>query len=331
MADYVSKDQLGAVLRGEERPPFPHVIDNTTRCSFVKCGRSWLYEHLLHRVGRASNIHLIAGAAFAEGIDRFYKSFYTEDTPYTGDFDTAFIEGFLGLTKEYGVDLDRERSEEWKKSPKSWQRMVEALRSYWQEYNPKFAQSKICMVEGKPCAEQSFSVPLPINHPVTGDPLLYHGRFDAIIERAAKQWGQDDKTTTSMGAAWANSWDARSQFMGYVWGAQTYGWDLSGVIVRGTCILKGSIKHMEVPISFPPHLIQRWYDQLLKDVIMMVETWRHGEYGYNFSDSCTAYGGCSYRDICLAKHQTGVLGMMPIRIWNPMAPSESRIIVEKDT
>lgn len=325
IVDFNPQDiDVKGTLDGTYTPAFPETIDNTMRSTYFGCGRKFLYEHILRRTTTETSIHLVAGKAFAEGLDVFRKSYW--DVERGGDFEKAYAAGARALIREYGYDLERESSETWQSSPKSCERLLVAFDSYWKHFSPRTWPSKPAIIEGKVASEFSFAVPLPIDHPETGQPLVYHGRFDCIEEKDGKLWALDDKTATSLGPSWANQWDLRSQFIGYAWGAGQQGLQLHGTIARGTGILKTKITHMDVPVAHPPHLIERWYEQLCYDVERMLLDWRQGRWCYSLADTCAAYGGCRFKEVCLAKHQSRVLKQLPMRIWNPKDPAGSVII-----
>lgn len=312
-----------AVLNGSIRPPFPEMMDNTKWSDYRACPKKFLKKDLLHRTSSLDNIHLIAGGAFAEGCDSFRKAYYNKDSLYKKDFDEALTSSVFSAIEHYGFDLEREKDPEWAMSPKSCARIVMALDSYWKHYNPKIDEIKQYMINGDAASETSLTFPLDVCHPVTGQPILWHGRFDAIVEYNSRLMALDDKTTTSLGATWPKQWPMRGQFMGYAYGARALGYDITGTVVRGTAILKGSINHMQVPVDHPTHLLNKWFDQVNSDVEKMIEDWKAGKWDYNFGDSCTAYGGCPFQDSCRSQFEYRAIEQMGIRIWKPEDPENS--------
>lgn len=318
-------------LSGEVPPPFPEIVDNTMRANYRKCPMSFFQEHLLCRVMGADNIHLVAGGAYAAGMDAFRKSYWTKDTDVYKNYDAAIDAGIVALIKHYGYDERREASEEWAKSPKSCERLIEAFMDYWKQYHPRASIGKPVYVNGQVASEMGGFIPLDVKHPVTGEPLMYSIRWDFAEERNGDLWLGDDKTTTSLGASWASQWTLRSQFMGYVYGAKRlFGLNPVGIIARGTGILKTQINHMEVPVLFKPHLLEKWWVQVNKDFQAMVDSWESNNWDYDFADGCAAYGGCKFVDACGSKLQHRVLDSMPIRVWNPADPENSPVKYVED-
>lgn len=329
--DLLAKTRSRKFLEGTELPPFPEVVDNTMRASYRKCPIGFFKEHLLCRVMGADNIHLVAGGAFAEGNDAFRKSYFTRDTPVYRDYDAALDAGLYALIKHYGYDEQRESREDWATSPKSCERLIDAFLDYWKEYHPRASLGKQYYHDGEVASELGGILELDVCHPVTGKPLLYSFRFDYIEERNGAIWLGDDKTTTSLGASWAKQWDLRSQFMGYLYAAKVQlGIQATGVIARGTGILKTKITHMEVPVRFPPHLLDLWWKQVNRDFQHIVDNYRECDWEYDLADGCNAYGGCKFVDTCRSKLPHRMLDSMPIRVWNPADPENSPVKYVED-
>lgn len=330
-ADYLASVKSSKFLKGAERPPFPNTVDNTMRTAYRKCAQSFFREHLLCRVMGADNIHLVAGAAFADGMDAFRKSYFDKDSEGYKDYELALERGIFSIIKSYGFDESRDSSPDWAGSPKSCDRLLAAFLSYWEEFHPRASVGKMYYFDGQPASELGTTIELDVNHPETGEPLLYSVRFDYVEERNGAIWLGDDKTTSSLGASWARQWDLRAQFMGYTYAARNkLGIPAKGVIARGTGILKTDIKHMEVPVSFTPELLDRWWEQINKDFSRMVDDWETGDFDYDFADGCAAYGGCKFIESCRSKFQGRALDMMPIRVWNPLEPENSPVRFVED-
>ena len=312
------------VLKGEVRPPFPTMLDNTRWSAWKKCPRYFLKNHLLHRVESADNIHLVAGGSFAAGNDAFRRTYYDEDSEYKGDREESLINACFAAIKHYGYDEVREKDPEWAMNAKSCARILMALDSYWKTHNPKIDKIKQVILDGKAASETSITFPLDVCHPVTGEPIIWHGRFDAIVEYMGSLMALDDKTATSLGASWPKQWPMRGQFMGYAYGARRLGYDIAGTIVRGTAILKTSINHMSVPVRHTPGILNKWYDQVNTDVEQMIEDWKAGKWNYNMADGCASYGSCTFLDSCLSNFEYMPLELLPIRVWTPEDPEASR-------
>ena len=178
---------------------------------------------------KAPSVHLVAGGAFAAGIESARRAFFLDGA----DGATAEGVGLAALIRHYG-SLECPAD-----SPKSLERVCGALEFYFERYPlGRDGANPITLAGGKRGIEFSFAEPTHILHPVTGQPILYTGRSDMIAERAAGIYIYDEKTTSSLGASWGKQWEMRSQFTGYGWAAKKQGIKVAGMIVRGISILK---------------------------------------------------------------------------------------------
>lgn len=294
-------------------PVFPPNIDSTMMSAFRSCPRKFYHEFILGLRPARVSIDLHAGACFATAMETIYKLVHDDGL----DTKTA-------LTRAYGTFLN-----EWgdfeilKDTPKTCERVWEAVETYVATYAPHTDHVQPARVNGLPSYEFSFGIPLDPDdgfptHPVTGEPLVYSGRFDMLGRWANKLVVRDEKTTTSIGAAWAEQWDLRSQFLGYCWACQQSGLDVDTVVVRGVGILKTKITHVEAIKTYNQFMIERWYDQLRRDLHRLVAMWSDGHFDYNLADACTSYGGCSFRDICSSPSPERWYGNYVVRRWNPL-------------
>lgn len=274
-----------------DRPPFPEVVDSSLISAIRSCGRKAQLEYLLHWKSKAPNVHLHAGKAFAHGCERVRKAFFEEGASQ----DDAVAQGVAALWESYG---NFECPED---SAKSAERMAGALEFFFSDEGFPLATERalpLRLPSGNRAIEFSFLEPIDFKHPVTGDPILYSGRFDQCVEYAGGAFGEDDKTTSQLGARWADQWHLRSQFMAYTWGARKGGLPLQGFLVRGVSILKTKYEKAQAVAYFPPWMLDRWYEQMLRDLRRFQEQWESGLYDYNLDHSCQEFGGCIFRQVC---------------------------------
>lgn len=188
------------------RPPFPEVLDSTIVASFRSCPRKMQLAYLEHYKPKVVSVHLHAGAAYAAGLEAAREAFYLHGIP---EQESVAI-GLGALMKAYG---DFECPED---SAKSLNRMMGAFEFYFERYPMSSDKAvPVTLPGGKKGIEFSFAEPIDATHPETGNPLLYVGRMDMICDYAGGWFGEDDKTTSSLGASWPKQWDLRSQFTGY--------------------------------------------------------------------------------------------------------------------
>jgi hypothetical protein len=298
----------------QHKPMFPHTLDSTILGTFRSCPQKFRRQYLEHWKPIAQSVHLVAGGAFASGIEAARNAFYVEGQ----SADSAEAAGLGALIRHYG-DFDCPAD-----SAKSLERMCGALEFYFANY-PLGADgaNPITLASGRRGIEFSFAEPLAVKHPVTGDPLLYTGRSDMIAERAGGIYIYDEKTTSSLGASWGRQWEMRSQFTGYAWAARKQGIKTNGAIVRGVSILKTKYDTLEVPTYRSDYEIDRWEEQVNRDIERMIQCWRDGYWDWNLDGACTDYGGCSFVKICKSSEPEDWLPMhFEQRVWDPLQRKE---------
>lgn len=292
----------------------PVHIDSTMRSCFVSCPQKFYLEfcHGL-RPARVS-IDLHAGACFASALESIYEMVHRDKIP----LDVAMLRTYGKYLTQWG-DF-----EPMKDTPKTRERVWEAVEDYVRTYSPLTDHIQPANLPGQPSYEFSFGIPLlgDEDHPFplhpSGSPFIYCGRFDMLGKWAGKLVVRDEKTTTSVGAAWAEQWDLRSQFLGYVWACQQSGLSVDTVSVRGVGILKTKITQVEAIKTYPQTLIDRWYEQLRRDLWRIRRAWDEGYFDFNFADACTSYGGCSFRDVCASDYPERWMANYVVRRWNPL-------------
>jgi hypothetical protein len=302
------------------RPPFPEVIDNSIRSAFVSCPRKCYLEYLQHYKPRNQSVHLHAGGAYAHGLEAARVAYYEQGHPA----EYAIAVGLAALIQFYGnFECPPE-------SAKSCERMAGALEYYFSQYpleSDPAVPSRIS--EERHGIEFSFAEPLlDILHPETGNPLIYCGRMDMVADFAGARYGEDDKTTSSLGASWSKQWDLRAQFTGYCWGAAQGGIPLEGFLVRGVSILKTKYDTQQAVTYRPQWMIDRWYEQLHRDLRRMITAWEEGYWDYNLDESCNAFGGCLFKKVCLSdKPDLWLSTDYERRRWDPVNRTE--VVVEE--
>lgn len=297
--------------------PFPQVLDSTIMAAFKSCPQKAYLEFLAHWKLKDQSVHLHAGAAYAAGLEAARTAYYINGAHP----EVAVAEGLSALLTSYG---DFECPPD---SAKSAERTAGALEFYFASY-PLGTDKAIPLTlpGGRRGIEFSFLEPLDRIHPKTGDPLLYSGRMDMMVDFEGMKLGEDDKTASQLGASWPRQWDLRSQFTGYVWGAARAGIKLDGFLVRGVSILKTKYDTLQAITYRPDWMIDRWYAQLLRDIDRMIRSWEEGYFDYNLDHACAEYGGCPFRQACQMRDPSPVLEQrFERRKWDPVTRKETLV------
>jgi len=296
---------------------FPEVFDSSMLATFKSCPELFRKVYLDCWKSKDPSVHLRAGGAFAHGVERSRRAFYEEGL----SSDDSVALGLGALMEFYG---DFECPPD---SAKSLVRTAGALEYYFANYPLSHDdQAPITLPGGKRGIEFNFTHPLPIQHPVTGNPILYTGRMDAILNYAGGVFICDEKTATSLGASWSRQWDLRSQFTGYAWGCREAGVRTDGVIVRGVSILKTKYDTQQAISYRPEWQINRWYDQTLTWIEDIKYAWQHNKWRYNLDHSCADYGGCGFRTACSSQdEQPWLETFFERRHWDPITRIETKL------
>jgi hypothetical protein len=279
----------------------------------------------------------MAGAAFAKGLEVWRMAYLQGgyDMPVFGEvmtetgveerqIDTKWIEcrdqhDALELGLE-ALMLAYDDSVETFGSAKTLDRMCGALEFYADRYpldDPE--HGTVAIIGGKPAVEWNFALPLPVLHPDTGEPLIFCGRLDVVLDIFSGRYLTDDKTTSSLGASWPNQWEMRGQFVGYAWAARELGLQVDGTLVRGVSILKTKYETAQKPVHQPGWKIDEWLSAVTHKLEYAKVLYAQHANVAAFGEPCNEYGGCEFRDICQARDHAGWLESNFVeRNWNPL-------------
>lgn len=300
--------------------PFPHVVDSTMLAAFRSCPQKFFRTYMEHWKPQGESVHLVAGAAFARGLEVARREFYERGM----SAEDAIAAGIGALLAAYG-DFNAPEG-----SAKTPERMAGAMEYYF-DVHPLASDpaAPLELPSGKRAIEFSFAQPLPFDHPQSGDPILYTGRSDMICTFADGIYIEDDKTASQLGASWSKQWDLRSQFTGYCWAARQAAIPVNGVLVRGISILKTKYDNAQAITYRSEWEIARWLGQVLRDLERMQECWRAGIWDWNLDHACAEYGGCSLVSVCKSEQPEVWLPMyFERRVWDPLDRAERPYVAE---
>jgi hypothetical protein len=281
------------------------------RSAFVACPHKFYQEFILGRARDGGSVHLVFGAAYARGLEIARKEYFGLGT----DLDLAIGLGIIAAFEEYG------KFEPPEDSPKTATRCALAIIEYFHCWPAETDHIRpLETAPGQVAVEFRFALPIPgVLHPETGDPLLYAGRNDFLGLMNDMLLVVDDKTTSSLGASWANKWKLRGQLTGYVWGAQEYGYPVAGACIRGLSILKNSFGSSEVLELKADWQIAGYIEQLQRDARRMISCWKEQKWDQAFADACESYGGCQFQQLCTVNNPDEWAGIYYVeRRWDPL-------------
>jgi hypothetical protein len=312
-------------------PSFPPVIDSSMLSDFRACPWKGYLTYIEHWKPNFESVHLVAGGAFAKGIEIARKCFYEQGMNQPD----SEARGLQALITDYG---DFECPSD---SAKDLDRMCGALEFYLASYPlGQDGAEPITLPSGRRGIEFSFAEPLDRLHPSSGNPLLFSGRADMVAEFAGAVFNFDEKTTTQLGQKWGAQWDLRSQFTSYCWAGRRIGVPMQGTIVRGISILKSKYDTQQAITYRSDWELDRWEEMLYRDIDRMLGMFaeqmeeprksldgactRSGNpWDRNFEPACNDYGGCPFRGVCKSKNPYEVLQAdFQRRVWDPCLHKE---------
>lgn len=304
---------------------FPAVLDDTILAKYGQCPWKANLSECLHYKAKDKSTHLIAGGAYAAGLEALRLSFYVRKEPLP----IARGHAAAAAIREYG---DHETDDKYPN--KSLDRVLSALDYYCKWRNPATDIYKPMTFSGDvPGIEFNFAVEIPhpnggpIPHPVTGDPLLFTGRSDAVLQNPdGALFLLDDKTESQLGATWQQKWRLRSQFTGYFWAARQLGIPITAILIRGMCFYRaiqsktGTFFHgKEATSTRTEHDCQVWLSTTQQRILRFIRDWEENQWELALGDACNAYGGCQFKHICTSKQPELWLNQDFRRArWNPL-------------
>lgn len=303
---------------------FPQPLTSSMLMTFDACELKGVRSYIQHLrdVGDAPSTHLVAGGAFAKGLEVARKAYYDDKETETD----AEILGTQALIDYYGDHQPTRKT-------KSLDNMIAALDLYFGEYPLScMGDAPIRLPSGKHAIEHSFLAELPFKHPDLKEetPLLIAGRADAIIEHGGKLWLLDEKTTgMQFGRNWASSWATRGQFTTYSLYFKRQGLDIAGVCVRGVYLGSSRIDFQECYSSRSSWQLEIWEKQLHKKIarwLQQYKDWKNsggapvGEFFDGaWNEACNAYfSTCAFQDFCLYKNFEASTSASEQVFWRPM-------------
>lgn len=296
--------------------PFPEVIDATMMNDWRSCKHLFFRQHLQHWKPQGESVHLHFGACFASALEALRRAYYEQELTS----DEALSIGINKFMTAWG-DFEPPAG-----VAKTLERGLGALEFYVNEWPLHTGAQPHKLPSGKRAIEFSFAQPLPFNHPVTGQPIIYAGRSDAIMDFAEGVYLEDDKTASQLGESWAKQWELRGQFTGYCWAAREAGISVNGVLVRGVSILKTKYGAAQAITYRSAAEIDEWLAVTLSDLGEMVAAWETGNYKKNFGDACASYGGCPFVPVCKsADPETWLTAYFEQIQWDPLERTKRRL------
>jgi PD-(D/E)XK nuclease superfamily protein len=304
-------------------PTFPSAIDNSMRKELVKCEMAAHYKYELNlRANDTSTVDLIAGKAFAAGMEAMRKAYYIgEASPYD-----ALQLGIKALYASYGSFIPPA------KSNKTADRMAGALAYYCQEFPLESEPLQpVTLPDGRRLIEVGYQFSTGITHPDTGLDIPYVCNFDMLAwDDQGDAWVVDEKTTSQMGDKWANQWLLDSQMTGYCMGARLIleearlDYPVRGAIINGIAIRLRDYEVKRWPTYREQWEIDRWFEQMQNDLTHWKAAYRHQDHRQILDHACANYNNpCEFAILCKSRNPERLIeGSYHVVKWNPVTRTE---------
>lgn len=323
---------------------FPRVIDNTMYEDWRQCPHKFFRARCqgltLAEQGEPGepltprrNIHTHFGSALAKGLEVTRVEYHSG-----AGHSEALACGAEAILKYWDgqgpLPAPRTRTEE----AKTLDNCLLAHVGYFREWDLDDPLQQVMVIDDRPLVELSGARPIPGSvNPDTGEPILYAGRFDAVLDRG-QPVGLDDKTTGGHveGEAWQGSWSLRSQFTGYIWLAEAWGYSMEQFVIHGVQVLKTKCNFAECLEVRPWWMVERWLAQLEADVETMCEQYirfaglvaankdavdevRPHPFGQRYGDACHHYNTqCQFTSLCVEPTPSAFLDKYIVQHWDPL-------------
>jgi hypothetical protein len=309
----------------------PLYIDSSMLSLWRACRRKHYWSTLRGLYPTGKSVHLVAGAALAAGLESARRFVFASPDPQSVSHSQILEACYPAFHSEWG---DYDPPTDNPRNAKTFSNTFSALANYLDEYHPgRDAIQPVIRTDGSPAVEYRFAIPLPILHPC-GDPFLFVGRFDLLgyysFANATTPVICDEKTAQSFTFDWAEKWDLRGQFIGYLWALRQQGIAISHAVARGIAIQKTQYDIRTAFIMYPDFMFSLWEQQLLRDVRAIKEAFlnssyelyptdRKSHYAMDFADACDSYGGCAFRTLCSQYDPEPFTSNYIPHRWNPLA------------
>ena len=287
----------------------PNTIDASARGDFASCPRLYHNRHLCGYQPLGPNMHLAFGGALAAGLAAARTRFYLEGWSR----EAAEAYGLWALIANWGDHpTDVGESGTLSERSKTLDRCASTYVEYLDMYplgEDRFTPLPLPGQDGRIGVECPFRIPIPDTRHPAGGPWYYTGRMDMLGDYADSTGGSTrligDEKTGSSENHWAEQWDMRAQFPGYVWAAEQLGMPVEGVLVRGIIVYKARTEFPHIIKTYAPWRVAEWLDTLRENLVRIEDYWRRGVWPKAWGSACMSYfRPCPYTPLCLAEDET---------------------------
>lgn len=254
--------------------------------TFMECPRKYQLQIIEGWVGKRKRIELEFGILFHAVLEKFHK------LQAEGTEENAAILQSVRWLLQHGRSMPEDDT--------GYRTLFTLLRAFvW--YTDRFRNdhnATIILPDGKPAAELSFRIALPLVSP-DGEPYLYCGHIDRATTFAGETFIDDYKTTkSSLSSYYFKQFDTSWQITGYIFAGQTLLPDAPfKAIIDGVQLAIGFSRFDRKITERTTEQLNEWLTDFML-WIMLAERYANADYWPMNRASCTHYGGCPFIGVC---------------------------------
>lgn len=329
----VRKEVLeSSIMQGLKRGEL--CIDNSDYVGWNQCFMKGLFAGALKRQSTGSVNALSFGSAVHKAMEVIHDPLWQNET--------TRLEKAIEVARVEAINEGLPSCSNEKRNMESLEQVIASYYSHLKTFGAPFKPLIMRDAEsGEPYSlvEQGFRLPLgSFNINAEGFPdtitVYWQGKIDLIAfdESDNGIWIVDHKTTSVMGAQFADDKMRSNQMLGYTWAArkltEVLGKEVKGVIINALAIRKNGFEFKTFKIPYPNWMLDEWQDECLVGCYQLVEQlvrFTIDDQVVPNRESCVAkYGKCAFFDVCNAhpRMKDGLLfnaEMFKVSDFDPLA------------
>lgn len=323
------------------------VLDNSTFITLDSCNAQGIMGAILKKMPTNNSIHLDFGSCVHSALEEKFRG-------------GGVVDQITAAKNDPSWDAIPDGNH----FAKTQEKVIEIIQAYHvhTEVTPDF---DLLSFKGEPLVEQSFRLPLGNIKLSMASPYLrelfgfdmhetdefvtiqvyWQGKIDLFTRYNNENWITDHKTTSIMGAKFADTFVRSSQMVGYLWAGMElirHGFDkltlpngkvvdlsaqpYRGVLINAIAIRKSGLEFKVFPIPIPYTRLDEWRDGTLLRLRYFVEQLSEfmvtGLVAPTREHCVTKYGRCPFFDVCEAPmHMRGKMlnsQLFNTSTWSPL-------------
>lgn len=327
----------------QTRPNLQFAWDSVSLGTLKQCPRKYQYSIVMgYRSKRATNLHLRYGILYHRALEVYDHKTVVDGMSHDqaldfvlrdlaeGCIDTTYDEsrtcpschGYSAAADKDGPDSvcetcastghfpvrswwnPNENLSEDKaaKNPKTLENLFRSVVWYLETFGPNDPAQTVILKSGKPAVELSYR--WDSGHQLsTGEPIIFSGHIDRLVEYNGQRWVLDRKTTAASltdgsSQQYFAQYSPDNQMSGYILASRiVFESDAAGAIIDAAQIAKGFTRFERGFALRTERQLQEWFEDALF-WISLADRFAQANYWPMNDKSCDAFGGCPFRGIC---------------------------------